>query len=77
MLDETTCPVCGKDLDETDWLDDPGPTYAEMTRTNAIWAVAHYLAHLVQQNQRNPWSEAGATYRKDPATGTIIRDEPR
>ena len=51
MLDETTCPVCGKELDETDWLDDPGPTYAEMTRTNGVWAVAHYLAHLVQQKQ--------------------------
>ena len=41
MLDETTCPVCGKKVGHL------GPE----------WAVAHYLAHLVQQTQPPSFEE--------------------
>ena len=53
MLDETTCPVCGKGLDDdvaSDWVE-YGSVGTQDGRilSNSIWAVAHYLAHLVQQ----------------------------
>ena len=66
MLDETTCPVCGKELNGTQRLfeDDPVP--------DGIWAVAHYLAHLVQQKHR-PMSEASERMLVDAAE--ILRRE--
>ena len=53
MLDETTCPVCGKDL-----------------RDDFHQAVAHYLAHLVQQNQPPSFEEKRAA-----ATAELIAHE--
>ena len=54
MLDETTCPVCGKDL-WRDARDQPQP--ADVGQVFSVWAVAHYLAHLVQQNQPQSFEE--------------------
>ena len=64
-LDETTCPVCGKQFDPYD------NTISERTRQHLhVWAVAHYLAHLVQQSCKHTVTEAyavndkGGTYHR-------------
>lgn len=49
MLDETTCPVCDRNL--MDW-ERRDHRVAESPELQARWAIAHYLAHLVQQQEQ-------------------------
>lgn len=74
MLDETTCPVCGKDLADTTIWAAPSP---EIRLVDSGKAVAHYLAHLAQ-TQALPTLDLDVQYRiaSEIAQRYARRNEP-
>ena len=65
MLDETVCPVCERKLDNREWVYDAPDSALQASRDNVlgIWAVAHYLAHLVQLDSAR--RDVGESLRED------------